>query len=133
MPFNYRLRSSDAHLTFNVPQYAFVDNAAATNASEAKQCFIRFDVPADLDPTVLLYYKLTNFYQNHRRYVKSLNTDQLRGKAVSFSDLKNSDCKPLATNGSLIIWPCGLIANSVFNGTCLGCFGLLLAERKILD
>jgi len=113
--FSYRLRSSDAHLQPNKPQYAFVDNTAASNSSEAQQCLVRFDVPADLDPTVLLYYKLTNFYQNHRRYVKSVNTDQLRGKAVSFDDLKNSDCKPLATNGSIIIWPCGLIANSYFN------------------
>lgn len=114
--FSYRLRSSDAHLQPNKPQYAFVNNAAAGNSSEAQQCFVRFDVPADLEPTVLLYYKLTNFFQNHRRYVKSVNTDQLRGKAVSFDDLKNSDCKPLATNGSIIIWPCGLIANSYFNG-----------------
>lgn len=66
--------------------------------------------------SVFLYYKLTKFYQNHRRYVKSLDSDQLKGKAVSFSDLKNGDCKPLATVGDQIVWPCGLVANSIFNG-----------------
>ena len=114
--FSYRLRSSEAHASFTNPQYAFFDNSASSNKSEAQQCFIQFDVPADLDATVLLYYKLTNFFQNHRRYVKSVNTDQLRGKAVSLNDIKDSDCKPLDSNGSLIIWPCGLIANSLFNG-----------------
>lgn len=114
--FNYRLRSSDAHLSINTPQYAFVNNSDATDPSAKQQCFVRFDVPADLDHTVLLYYKLTNFYQNHRRYVKSQNTDQLKGKAVSASSLKDGDCKPLAVSDGKPIWPCGLIANSIFNG-----------------
>jgi len=66
----------------------------------------------------LLYYKLTNFYQNHRRYVKSLDSDQLKGKFVSPKDLNNGDCKPLAiASDGRAIYPCGLIANSVFNDT----------------
>lgn len=65
-----------------------------------------------------MYYKLTNYFQNHRRYVKSYNSDQLKGVAKSASDL-NSDglCKPLDQNAQgQPIYPCGLIANSVFNG-----------------
>lgn len=72
-----------------------------------------------MDNTVLLYYKLTNFYQNHRRYVKSLDSDQLLGKHVDASTLNKGDCAPLAlspTNSSQIVYPCGLIANSMFNG-----------------
>lgn len=65
-----------------------------------------------------MYYRLTSFYQNHRRYVKSMDSDQLKGKAVSASTLNGGDCKPLATIGSdnKIVYPCGLIANSMFNG-----------------
>ena len=37
---------------------------------------------------VYFYYKLENFYQNHRRYVKSRNDDQLAGKVLTkFSQL----------------------------------------------
>lgn len=70
-----------------------------------------------------MYYKLTNYYQNHRRYVKSLSTDQFKGKIVSIDTLDRDDqCKPVArspTNPNMPIYPCGLIANSMFNDTFL--------------
>ncbi|THH31750.1 hypothetical protein EUX98_g2430 [Antrodiella citrinella] len=118
--FTYRLRASQSHAPFSAPQFAFVNDSTAT-LGQNQQCFIQFDIPYDLEPTVLLYYKLTNFYQNHRRYVKSLNTDQLKGDFVSVSTLQSGDCKPLArfenASVTLAIYPCGLIANSVFNDT----------------
>ena len=60
-----------------------------------------------------------SFYQNHRRYVKSYVANQLKGQVVAVADL--SDCSPLDTTVSasgitLPIYPCGLIANSLFNG-----------------
>ncbi|KAG6861874.1 hypothetical protein C0995_010580 [Termitomyces sp. Mi166 len=118
--FNYRLRSSDAKAASPPsPRFAFLDNTAnnsVTDVTAKRQCVVEFDVPADLPNSVMFYYKLTNFYQNHRRYVKSLNTDQLRGKFVSLDDLKKSDCKPLAIiDNTKAIYPCGLIANSLFN------------------
>ena len=118
--FSYRLRAADSKdPPPNSPRYAFLDNtnnASVTDVSAKKQCVVEFDIPADLDPSVLFYYKLTNFFQNHRRYVKSLNSDQLKGKFVSPSSLDNSDCKPLGTLDGMAIYPCGLIANSLFNG-----------------
>ena len=79
-------------------------------------CSVEFSIPTDLHPPVLLYYRLTNFYQNHRRYVKSLDSDQLKGTAVAQS--KTGTCDPLrqAPNNKTY-YPCGLIANSVFNDT----------------
>ncbi|KAH8108456.1 cell cycle control protein [Phellopilus nigrolimitatus] len=115
--FGYRLRSSDAKLPVNTPQWAFVNNSGAADIAQRSQCFIQFDVPADLDATVLLYYKLTNFFQNHRRYVKSIDTTQLKGQFVSVDTLSSGDCKPLAVRDGKAIWPCGLIANSFFNDT----------------
>jgi hypothetical protein len=74
---------------------------------------------------VYVYYQLENFYQNHRRYVKSRSSDQLQGTSgISNNDLK-SDCDPLYQNGSLTLSPCGLIANSLFNGKSLSCFYFL--------
>lgn len=85
------------------------------------QCILTFPIPNNMDPPVLFYYRLTNFYQNHRRYAKSFNTDQLSGKAVSASSVHGSDCTPLTTttvNGTeKPYYPCGLAANSIFNDT----------------
>lgn len=83
---------------------------------ETPTCQLQFTIPNDLKPPVLLYYKLTNFYQNHRRYVKSVSEDQLKGTAVSESSI-DSDCNPLGSSDGKIYYPCGLIANSQFNDT----------------
>ena len=77
---------------------------------------ININIDEDVDGPVYVYYQLENFYQNHRRYVKSRSSDQLQGTAgISTNELK-SDCDPLYQNGSLTLNPCGLIANSLFNG-----------------
>jgi LEM3 (ligand-effect modulator 3) family / CDC50 family len=82
-------------------------------------CSLRFEIPNDIGPPVLLYYRLTNFYQNHRRYVKSLDTDQLLGKALDNNTIGGSACDPLKLNdtSNKAYYPCGLIANSLFNDT----------------
>lgn len=118
--FNYRLKSGSTDAPFTTPQFAFLNRSDDSNVpiAERQQCYIQFDVPIDLDPTVFLYYKLTNFYQNHRRYVKSLNSDQLKGNHVSVGTLSGGDCKPLDVIDGKAVYPCGLIANSVFNGRC---------------
>lgn len=71
-----------------------------------------------MKPPVFMYYRLTNFYQNHRRYVKSLDVDQLKGKAVDNKTLDGGSCDPLKLDPSgKAYYPCGLIANSQFNDT----------------
>jgi hypothetical protein len=40
---------------------------------------LTFTAGADMEGPVYVYYELQNFYQNHRRYVKSRSDDQLRG------------------------------------------------------
>jgi len=85
------------------------------------ECTLQFGIPNEMKPPVLFYYKLTNFYQNHRRYAKSFSTDQLSGKAVSLSGIDGSDCTGITSgtkNGvKKPYYPCGLAANSVFNDT----------------
>ncbi|KAH0548173.1 hypothetical protein GP486_008106, partial [Trichoglossum hirsutum] len=81
-------------------------------------CSITFTLPEDLKPPILLYYRLTNFYQNHRRYVKSLDSDQLKGTAKSAGQIKGGSCDPLRLDeNNKPYYPCGLIANSLFNDT----------------
>ncbi|KAG0044324.1 hypothetical protein BGZ83_010435 [Gryganskiella cystojenkinii] len=94
------------------------------------KCTIKFNVPVKLRHPVFVYYRLSNFYQNHRRYVKSLDAKQLSGVARTATDLKGGGCDPLAVvteNGvSYPIYPCGLIANSIFNDT----LGLVLNNTE---
>ena len=94
------------------PPYSTVD------IDNTPVCTLQFSLPNDIGPPVYLYYRLTNFYQNHRRYVKSLDTSQLRGTALDNGTIDGSSCDPLKLddNGKAI-YPCGLIANSLFNDT----------------
>ena len=92
--------------------------AAGTDPVDTSVCSLQFHIPNDLEPPVLFYYRLTNFYQNHRRYVKSLDTDQLKGDAVSADSIKSGSCDPLRLSpDKKPYYPCGLIANSLFNDT----------------
>ncbi|XP_058072250.1 ALA-interacting subunit 1-like [Magnolia sinica] len=88
---------------------AYIQNAA-TN----KSCTRSLTVPKHMKSPIYVYYQLDNFYQNHRRYVKSRNDEQLRkaGKENSTSSCDPED----SANGSPIV-PCGLIAWSLFNDT----------------
>lgn len=108
--YDYQLRDRNTS-NFQPPTWSW--------ESATRTCNLYFSVPAQLDSSVFMYYKLTNYYQNHRRYVKSIDTSQLMGDAVDYNTIKGGTCKPVdidpATNK--IIYPCGLIANSVFNDT----------------
>lgn len=80
------------------------------------KCKLDFELKQDFRKDVYVYYGLSNFYQNHRRYVKSRDDHQLLGYPTSTS----SDCYPFDTaiDASGVrkpIAPCGAIANSKFN------------------
>ncbi len=68
----------------------------------------------DWEGEVYMYYGLTNFYQNHRRYVKSRDDKQLLGENL---DDPGEDCAPFDKDpeGKPYV-PCGAIANSLFSG-----------------
>lgn len=81
-----------------------------------KSCTRTLNVSKNMKAPVFVYYQLDNFYQNHRRYVKSRSDTQLlNGNTTSSSDI--SSCKPEETLGANTIIPCGLIAWSLFNDT----------------
>lgn len=79
-------------------------------------CTLQFTINNDWKNSLFMYYKLTNFYQNHRKYVESYDLQQLQGNAVEVNAL-NDYCKPLNEIDGKPIYPCGLIANSFFNDT----------------
>jgi hypothetical protein len=104
-------------------------NASANNALHQNQgynllmagtpapCTLTFTLTQDLSSPLYMYYELTNFYQNHRRYVKSRNDAQCAGNAPGNASLA-TNCDPptsFMTPRSTIYYPCGLIATSFFN------------------
>ena len=97
-------------------------------------CRVDFKVEEEMEKIVFVYYRLKNFYQNHRRYIKSKSIKQLKGNFLTESDIKE-DCDPITKNKDLwegvtsfsdplkeldpedVAHPCGLIAKSFFNDT----------------
>ncbi|KAI5642597.1 LEM3 (ligand-effect modulator 3) family / CDC50 family domain-containing protein [Phthorimaea operculella] len=92
-------------------------------------CELTFNLTEDFKADVYFYYGLSNYYQNHRRYVKSRDDNQLLGR---LGQDPSSDCDPFAwgmENGvRKPIAPCGAIANSLFNDT-LRLFSLDLGKE----
>ena len=94
-------------------------------------CIVQFTLQEDMKAPIMVYYQLDNFYQNHRRYVSSRSDAQLRGDVVpppistctgspgttSLKYNSTDDLAPGATAAYYRFNPCGLIANSLFNGT----------------
>jgi hypothetical protein len=97
------------------------------------ECEATIEIDKKIEKDVMVYYQINNFYQNHRRYVKSKSDDQLKGKTVSLKSIKDSgDCDPVITNSEMdvsesitgktldpddVAVPCGLIAKSFFRDT----------------
>ena len=96
------------------------------------KCIISFVLDKDWEGEVLMYYGLTNFYQNHRAYISSRNTEQLLGVMRDYNTSKGindcpvCDCAPFFSTSSMIIdnekvptgkifFPCGAIANSMLS------------------
>eukprot|EP00996_Jenningsia_fusiforme_P001239 NODE_2132_length_1284_cov_92.839676_g1940_i0.p1 GENE.NODE_2132_length_1284_cov_92.839676_g1940_i0~~NODE_2132_length_1284_cov_92.839676_g1940_i0.p1 ORF type:complete len:397 (+),score=50.48 NODE_2132_length_1284_cov_92.839676_g1940_i0:68-1192(+) len=99
---------------------------AGTDVEPWRSCtrWVDVQITEKMEAPVYMYYKLENFYQNHRRYAKSRSDAQLAGDEVSTGQLE--DCKPLRYAGELVdqgdsgsiasyYAPCGLIAWSMFN------------------
>ena len=107
-------------------------SAAACHISRANAgatCALTFEIEQDMAGEVYVYFALSNFYQNHRTYVNSYDQDQLMGDVISAGDA--SACWPLKRNGSRVLSPCGLIANTLFSDTFAVASGQTMRETDI--
>ncbi|XP_072545569.1 transmembrane protein 30Aa [Salminus brasiliensis] len=84
--------------------------------NDSCKCSVPFSLEQPFENNVFMYYGLSNFYQNHRRYVKSRDDSQLNGDKSSLTNPSN-ECEPYHISDKKPIAPCGAIANSLFNDT----------------
>ncbi|XP_007549190.1 PREDICTED: cell cycle control protein 50A-like [Poecilia mexicana] len=101
----------------NSPCYDCANNFT-WNSTTPCVCTVTFTLTQPFESNVYMYYGLSNFYQNHRRYVKSRDDSQLNGVQSSLTN-PSKECEPYRTNPETKqpIAPCGAIANSLFNDT----------------
>jgi len=85
--------------------------SADTKATLPKICKVDIDIAQDMNAPVYVYYSFTNFYQNHRRYLKSKSAAQLRAEFPN-DELNVNDCEPEITKRykNKPMYPCGLLA-----------------------
>ncbi|GAB5356931.1 hypothetical protein AAMO2058_000330600 [Amorphochlora amoebiformis] len=79
-------------------------------------CEIEIKIIADMISPVYVYYTVEDFFQNHRQYVSSVSEAQLSGKVID-RNAAAGECTGASERDGLIIYPCGLKANSFFNDT----------------
>ncbi|CAB4276489.1 unnamed protein product [Prunus armeniaca] len=105
----------DQYDTECVPE-AFKSNKVAYIKDNliSKNCSRYLKVYKHMKAPIYIYYQLDNYYQNHRRYVKSRSDQQLL-HGLGYND--TSSCKPEESKNGLPTVPCGLIAWSLFNDT----------------
>ncbi|KAH8030389.1 hypothetical protein HPB51_006821 [Rhipicephalus microplus] len=86
----------------------------AKEPSKSCVCYEIITLPEDFQQSVNVYYGLTSYYQNFRFYVQSRDDKQLLGHPLS----ARYACKPYDVDAKgYAIFPCGAIANSLFNDT----------------
>tara|TARA_B110000977_G_scaffold155326_2_gene197564 strand:- start:909 stop:1808 length:900 start_codon:yes stop_codon:yes gene_type:complete len=78
-------------------------------------CTVSLYIPKTMKHPVYVYYELNNFYQNHRRFVKSRSDEQLAGETTVNDFCSPQQFKDDANGTRVEINPCGLMAWSFFN------------------
>ena len=95
----------------SITQYDMTDNGCGApksidyneikNDPEINSCKVTLRIDTDIPAPIYVYYQLENFYQNHRRYVKSRSNDQLLGTNLAVDSTEIKDCDPIITNEQL--------------------------------
>lgn len=140
------------YMTSNIKEFVIrydnLQNCAESQNTTNNKCEIEIILKDTYYPPVMVYYQLENFYQDHRRYIKSKSLNQLKGQNLTISEITN-ECDPIITvrdlglsksvggfelNDSDIANPCGLIAKSLFNdtyGVSMGGIPIFINETNI--
>lgn len=76
----------------NVARYDSIDICPQISTDGGENtCYVNIEIAEKVTGTVYIYYQLDNFYQNHRRYVKSRDNEQLAGVYKKVENLGSCD------------------------------------------
>lgn len=89
--FDYT-QCSSATPTFQAPSQPSTHIMQWKYDPNTRTCTLQLSFDWALHAPVLFYIRLTNFYQNHRLYTKSLSADQVAGKAFLKAGDITGDC-----------------------------------------
>jgi len=90
----------------------YTDIAGCNVTNPANTCIVTMKIPQTMKAPVYMFYKLTNFYQNHRSWIMDVSYTQLNGDDTS--DTSNCNRMKSGVNGDTLV-PCGLQGWSFFN------------------
>ncbi|CAK9018579.1 unnamed protein product [Durusdinium trenchii] len=80
-------------------------------------CTYTMKLPIDLEPPIQVYYEVKPFWQNYFSYMSSVVRPQLHGHLAQDQALQRCAQHSRVTSSGEEIFPCGLMATSVFNDT----------------
>lgn len=97
----------------------YTDVASANSAGS-----FNLTVTETMVPPIWVYYELSKYFQNHRRYVKGFSGMQLKhaDSPDKFEQIRGevlSNCEPeqVRHRGDRTLYPCGMVPLSVFSDT----------------
>eukprot|EP01051_Picozoa_sp_SAG22_P028400 SAG22_NODE_10001_length_559_cov_0.789130_1_plen_177_part_01 len=65
-------------LTLGLPLDPLCARNSSVAADDSNVCNVTVTVPAEMQPPIYVYYQLSNYWQNHRRYMSMRSDKQLR-------------------------------------------------------
>ncbi|KNC74213.1 hypothetical protein SARC_13233 [Sphaeroforma arctica JP610] len=93
----------------------YVATSSVDTEATVCECNLVFTAPSGFqNEDLYFYYYLDNYYQNFRRYVASIDYQQLHGEGLGNLD---PGCGDEDMIDGVQVLPCGYIANSYFNDT----------------
>ncbi|CEG83148.1 hypothetical protein RMATCC62417_17119 [Rhizopus microsporus] len=105
--YDYQLSDKTVNITeMEPPAYHYSNESTFLNPNwgnpnqlTVPRCILDFTVPTTMKGPVYMYYRLTNFYQNHRQYIKNFDSKikkQLDLCTVLASDIMGHKSCPLS-------------------------------------
>ena len=79
------------------PVYLPDQSVPPTDPLPDDYCNLKIQITEAIPAPVYISYDMTNFYQNHRRYIKSRSYKQLLGSEIT-ADEASTMCEPSVTN-----------------------------------
>lgn len=109
-----------------------LDSPADANSFHANHtCFVSMTLPNDVQSPVRVFYELDRYYQNHRRFVSSMIRAQFTDEWRPNAGWSMLECPPMKSVVSELctvgdcespddakqrdFFPCGIVANTLFN------------------